>query len=78
MPFRLRVPSYMSVSGIGSLVTAVTRVSRLHGDDVYNRSVNTQILRLRRKLESDPAKRRYICTESGAGYVFNARVDIIY
>jgi len=53
-------------------------MSRLHGDDVYNRSVNTQILRLRRKLESDPAKPRYICTERGAGYVFNARVDIIY
>jgi DNA-binding response OmpR family regulator len=53
-------------------------MSRLHGDDVYNRSVNTQILRLRRKLEGDPAKPRYICTERGAGYVFNARVDIIY
>jgi two-component system OmpR family response regulator len=53
-------------------------MSRLHGDDVYNRSVNTQILRLRRKLESDPAKPQYICTERGAGYVFNARVDIIY
>src|ERR1700726_1888679 len=53
-------------------------MSRLHGDDVYNRSVNTQILRLRRKLESDPGKPRYICTERGAGYVFNARVDIIY
>src|SRR5271167_543915 len=53
-------------------------MSRLHGDDVYNRSVNTQILRLRRKLESDPAKPRYIRTERGAGYVFSARVDIIY
>jgi two-component system OmpR family response regulator len=53
-------------------------MSRLHGDDVYNRSVNTQILRLRRRLETDPAKPRYICTERGAGYVFNARVDIIY
>src|SRR5882762_9018222 len=53
-------------------------MSRLHGDDVYNRSVNTQILRLRRKLESDPGTPRYICTERGAGYVFNARVDIIY
>jgi two-component system, OmpR family, response regulator len=53
-------------------------MSRLHGDDVYNRSVNTQILRLRRKLEIDPAKPSYICTERGAGYVFSARVDIIY
>jgi two-component system OmpR family response regulator len=53
-------------------------MSRLHSDDVYNRSVNTQILRLRRKLETDPAKPRYICTERGAGYVFSVRVDIIY
>jgi DNA-binding response OmpR family regulator len=53
-------------------------MSRLHSDDVYNRTVNTQILRLRRKLETDPAKPRYICTERGAGYVFNARVEIIY
>src|ERR1700688_915466 len=53
-------------------------MSRLHGDDVYNRSVNTQILRLRRKLERDPTKPRYICTERGAGYIFSARVDIVY
>jgi two-component system, OmpR family, response regulator len=53
-------------------------MSRLHSDDVYNRSVNTQILRLRRKLENDPAKPRYICTERGAGYMFSARVEIIY
>jgi two-component system OmpR family response regulator len=53
-------------------------MSRLHSDDVYNRSVNTQILRLRRKLETDPAKPRYICTERGAGYVFSVRVEIIY
>jgi two-component system OmpR family response regulator len=53
-------------------------MSRLHGVDVYDRSVNTQILRLRRKLESDPLKPRDICTERGAGYVFSARVDMIY
>jgi two-component system, OmpR family, response regulator len=53
-------------------------MSRLHNDDVYNRSVNTQILRLRRKLEADPANPRYILTERGAGYVFSARVEIIY
>jgi len=53
-------------------------MSRLHNDDVYNRSVNTQILRLRRKLETDPANPRYILTERGAGYVFSLRVEIIY
>jgi two-component system OmpR family response regulator len=68
---------------LGSANRVLTRdqlldMSRLHGDDVYNRSVNTQILRLRRKLERDPAKPRYICTKRGAGYLFNARIDIIY
>jgi two-component system OmpR family response regulator len=68
---------------LGSANRVLTRdqlldMSRLHGDDVYNRSVNTQILRLRRRLESDPAKPSYICTRRGAGYVFSARVDIIY
>ena len=36
------------------------------------------LLALRRKLESDPAKPRYICTERGAGYVVSALVDNIY
>src|ERR1700730_5878436 len=53
-------------------------MSRLHSDDVYNRSVNTQIMRLRRKLEADAANPRYICTERGVGYVFSAAVEIIY
>ena len=53
-------------------------MTRLHSDDVYNRSVNTQILRLRRKLETDPANPRYILTERGAGYVFSVRVETIY
>jgi two-component system, OmpR family, response regulator len=53
-------------------------MSRLHGDDVYNTSVNTQILRLRRKIEKDPARPRFIRTERGAGYVFNSHVDIVY
>jgi len=53
-------------------------MSRLHSDDVYNRSVNTQIMRLRRKLEIDPVNPRYILSERGAGYVFNIAVEIIY
>lgn len=53
-------------------------MSRLHSDDVYNRSVNTQVMRLRRKLETDPAKPRYICTERGAGYLFGVPVETVY
>jgi two-component system, OmpR family, response regulator len=52
--------------------------SRLHSDDVYIKSVDTQIMRLRRMLEPDPAKPRYICTERGAGYIFNAPVETLY
>src|SRR6202790_838571 len=53
-------------------------MSRLHNDDVYNRSVNTQVMRLRHKLERNPARPRYILTERGAGYVFSVAVEIIY
>jgi len=41
-------------------------MSRPHGEDVYNRSLNTQIIPLRRKLETHPTKSLYICTESAA------------
>jgi two-component system, OmpR family, response regulator len=53
-------------------------LSRLHNDEVYSRSVDVQIMRLRRKLEKDPAKPRYICTERGAGYVFGVPVETVY
>lgn len=50
--------------------------SRLHGDDVYDRSVDVQILRLRRKLEADPSVPELIKTERGAGYLFAAPVEV--
>ena len=50
--------------------------SRLHGDDVYDRSVDVQILRLRRKLEADPSEPELFRTERGAGYVFAASTEI--
>ena len=53
-------------------------MSRLHGDDVYNRAVDTQVCRLRRKIEIDPARPRYIRTERGAGYIFGAPVETVY
>jgi len=53
-------------------------LSRLHNDDVYNRSIDVQILRLRRKIESDPAEPRYIRTERGIGYVFSVPVETVY
>ena len=52
-------------------------LSRLHSDEVYDRSIDVQIWRLRRKIETDPARPRYIETERGAGYIFNEPVEIV-
>ncbi len=52
-------------------------LSRLHGAEVYDRSIDVQILRLRRKVEENPSEPRYICTERGAGYVFNVPVETL-
>src|SRR2546430_5062780 len=53
-------------------------LSRLHNDEVYNRSIDVQIMRLRRRIEHDPAEPRYIKTERGVGYVVNAAVETVY
>jgi two-component system, OmpR family, response regulator len=51
--------------------------TRVHDDEVYDRSVDVQILRLRRKLEADPAAPELIKTERGVGYVFDAPVQVL-
>ena len=43
--------------------------TRMH-EDVYDRSIDVQILRLRRKLEADASAPQVIRTERGLGYVF--------
>ena len=53
-------------------------LSRLHNDEVFNRSVDVQIMRLRRKIEADPRRPRYIVTERRAGYMFAAPVETVY
>lgn len=53
-------------------------LSRLHADEVYNRSVDAQIMRLRRKIEPDPTAPRYIRTERGVGYIFSSPVETVY
>jgi two-component system, OmpR family, response regulator len=52
-------------------------LSRLNSAEVYDRSIDVQILRLRRKIEPDPARPRYIRTERGAGYVFSVPVEVL-
>jgi DNA-binding response OmpR family regulator len=52
------------------------QATRVH-EDVFDRSIDVQILRLRRKLERDPSAPRVILTERGVGYVFALPVERI-
>jgi two-component system OmpR family response regulator len=52
-------------------------LSRLHNDEVYDRSVDVQIGRLRRKIQPRKDSAELIRTERGAGYVFTAPVEIV-
>jgi two-component system, OmpR family, response regulator len=45
--------------------------------DVFDRCVNMQVLRLRRKLEADPSAPALIRTERNRGYVFTATVEVV-
>ena len=71
---------------LSSLLSAPERVltrdqllelSRVHSTEVYDRSIDVQILRLRRKIEADPANPQLIKTERGAGYRFSASVQVL-
>ena len=52
-------------------------LSRLHDDEVYDRSVDVQVGRLRRKIEAKGTQTQLIRTERGAGYVFTAVVETV-
>lgn len=48
--------------------------TRVH-EDIFDRSIDVQVLRLRRKLEIDPDAPRMIQSERGIGYVFALPVE---
>jgi DNA-binding response OmpR family regulator len=50
------------------------QATRIH-EDIFDRSIDVQVLRLRRKLEADPKAPRVIRTERGVGYVFAIPVE---
>jgi two-component system, OmpR family, response regulator len=50
------------------------QVTRVH-EDVSDRSIALQVMRLRRKLETDPCMPRVIRTERGIGYIFALPVE---
>jgi two-component system OmpR family response regulator len=51
--------------------------SRLHSLEVYDRSIDVTILRLRRKIESDPSNPSLLTTDRGVGYMFNCAVSVL-
>jgi two-component system, OmpR family, response regulator len=66
----LRAPQH--VLSREQLLTA----SRVHDEEVFDRSIDVQILRLRRKLEPDPSNPTLLKTERGAGYVLSSPVEV--
>jgi len=52
-------------------------MNRMHGREAgpYDRAIDVQIGRLRRKVETDPAQPGLIKSVRGAGYLFTARVE---
>src|SRR5262249_36322660 len=52
------------------------QATRVH-EDIFDRSIDVQVLRLRRKLEIDPSSPHMIRTERGVGYLFPLPVEQI-
>jgi DNA-binding response OmpR family regulator len=52
--------------------------SHLYDDQIYDRSIDVQILRLRRRIEANPSQPRFIVTERGVGYVFAVPVEAVH
>jgi two-component system, OmpR family, response regulator len=91
---RLVAPDGASVdlsNGEFSLLTAMCRapqrvltrdqllsMSRLHEGEVYDRTIDVQIRRLRLKVETDNANPVLIVTERGAGYRLACDVETLY
>ena len=47
-------------------------------DDIYDRAIDVQILRLRRKLEADPKNPTLLRTERGVGYFLDTDIDTLW
>lgn len=52
-------------------------LSRLHNAEVYDRSVDVIVGRLRKKLEGNPKAPKLIVTERGAGYILMCPVQTV-
>jgi hypothetical protein len=78
--------SYVRLT-VGALLAAPERIltrdqlleaSRVYDNEVYDRAIDIQVLRLRRKIERDPSLPQFIVTERGAGYIFSSSVEVVY
>jgi two-component system OmpR family response regulator len=49
----------------------------LHDEEVFDRSIDVQILRLRRKLEDNPSEPTLIKTERGVGHILDTAVEVL-
>ena len=50
--------------------------TRLHNEEIFDRSIDVLILRLRRKLEEDASHPKLIMTERGVGYFLDVDVTV--
>ena len=51
--------------------------TRIHDDEVYDRTIDTHVRRLRKKMVLAGEKTELIGTEYGAGYVFTVPVEVV-
>ncbi len=47
-------------------------------DDIFDRAIDVQILRLRRKLENDPKRPALLRTERGVGYFLDTNIETLW
>jgi two-component system OmpR family response regulator len=61
----------------GLVLTRDQLIGRMHGREAgpYDRAIDVQVGRLRRKIEQDPANPELIKSVRGAGYLFAARLN---
>jgi DNA-binding response OmpR family regulator len=52
-------------------------MAQTNDEEVFDRSIDVQILRLRRKLEANPSEPALIKTERGAGHVLATAVEVL-
>src|SRR5580658_5559784 len=52
--------------------------SHVYDNEVYDRSIDVQVARLRRKIEADATQPQFIKTERGIGYSFSSPVEILH